>query len=254
MAIDRQTQELNTNESFESLEFWEQIRLLSISNFEQIHKNINTKLDDIEKLIDKRIKELETNIIEKLDNINNLLSISNDLKSKFDNELINLNNVYKVLEKYNGTKIVINEPKYDDLINSITKNLANIVEDTVNQHNKIMSLKENIVNNLVVSKMNNIENLTQKINDDTKKIENTYNNFLGLLRKGENSIFESEIIIGKLLYSLRFLDRLPNDIRDKLLQFSEKDFKDIREYIKTLTLNNNEDDRTLLDVALESKK
>ena len=63
--------------------------------------------------------------------------------------------------------------------------------------------------------------VARKIENDLDATLNTFKAFDSSMKKGSSSILESEIIVAKLMYGLRFLDKLSPDVREKILNMNE---------------------------------
>lgn len=228
----RDTHEQNLGESFEALEFWEQIRSLTVSQFKEIQLDVNSKLTNIESTIDNRLGKIEDNISNRLENITNSLSLIHDLKKTFTDEVINLNNLHEMLKEFKSTNIVINNPTYDDLISQLREILLSEAKSDGERFNKYIDNKNNLLNELIAGRINDLEKLAQKTIKATEDIVNNFNNFSESMKKGNSSILTSETIVAKLLYALRYIEKLPQSAQEELLKFSEQDFKHLSVYIK----------------------
>lgn len=241
--VTREEQDLLLGESFESLDFWQNLRGLAITQFKEIQVDINNKLNKIDNDINNRIKGIETDLNDKLKDISEKISFISELKKTFNDELVNLNNLNDVLKEFKTTKVIINNPTYDDLIMQLKEMLFSEAKEDNNRFNKYIDTKNNLLNQLIAERVSDLEKLANKAVESTNSIVNNFNQFSDSMKKGNDSILSSEIIVGKLLYSLRFIEKLSPDIQEKLLTFSKSDFENIAKYINENKSNNEENSK-----------
>lgn len=227
----RDTQEKNLDESYENLDFWQQIRLLSTNQFKEIQIDINQKLNKINEDVNDKLKSIDKNIQDKLEDISEKLSFVLELKKTFNDELVNLNNLNNILKEFKTTNVVINNPTYDDLIILLKDMLFQEAKEDNSRFNKYIDTKNNLLNKLIADKIGDLEKLAKKTVDSTDIILNNFNQFSDTMKKGNDSILSSEVIVGKLLYALRFIEKLPANVQEELLTFSKTDFENIAKYV-----------------------
>lgn len=229
---EREILEKNSEASFEALDFWEQIRNSTVSQFKEIQLDINSKLNNIEKTIDSRLEKIEDDISSRLENITSSLSLINNLKKTFTDEIINLNNLHNTLKEFKSTNIVINNPTYEDLISQLREMLLTEAKSDGERFNKYIDNKNNLLNEFIVSRLDDLEKVAKRTVNTTDEIASSFNSFSESMKKGNSSILISETIVAKLLHSLRFIEKLPDSLQERILTFSENDFKSLQKLME----------------------
>ncbi len=236
----RDTQEKNLNESFESLDFWEQLRVTSISKINEVEKVLMNSIDSIDKTISLRLRNIESVMQNKLDDVTRQLSIIeelqnkfNEVQKKFENQLINLNNLEETLESFKEIETVnIYNPDFKSIMNLLQTELLIEAREDRSKFTKYLDNKNNLLNEHFIKNIKDMEITAQRTEKITKDVCDFFNSFAESMKKGNEAILSSEIIVGKLLYALRFVEKLSPDIQDKILKFTEEDFKALKNYIE----------------------
>ncbi|KAB7891284.1 hypothetical protein [Poseidonibacter ostreae] len=212
----------------------------------EFHSETLKQMETLNKTIENRFQDMEKTIEDKTSQISESLTLMNSLGVKFEKELVNLNTLKDLTDSFKGSEIKVINPTMETILEELGKGLEKETKELTketkenqeklhrNLHSAFNDSVSEITNTIFNAQVDNIHDVSKKIDKKLATTLSVFETFEESMKKGNDSILQSENIVAKLLYSLRFLEKLSPETRESIINLDSVSSEKVAHFINEI--------------------
>lgn len=209
-------------------------------------KQLTDEVKSLTNTLSSEISKTRKSVNEELCEIKEVLKEIEEYKKIVSEETKVLRESAEIVKSLGEKVTVVNNPSLSTIIEEISKGVAKESDK---------ELKEKLEFGEISEAITNVNSFAKKTEEALFNTTTELSGIISTLKKGNSEIAQSEYLLIKLMSTLRFLEKLDNDSRNKIVSATPEEIETLFERIKTeVAKKENIDDKEISNETNISRK